>query len=110
MRYLIFCGFLLLTGFAEVRAEDIGQHNQEYLQAGKKDAEKLRGQFEEMDKPAYQKAYADYQQDLEWIAAYGVAPDNEALYDDLRAMNSDEEFIYSKTERDNRFNYRRYNY
>ena len=45
-------------------------------------------------------AYDDYLQDLDYIAEHGVAPDNEALYRDLLARNSDEKFIYSQTEAD----------
>ncbi len=103
--------FLLLLFGGEIRAEDnVSQQTEEYQQAGKDDAEQMRKYFEDMDKPAYQKAYDDYQMDLEYIAVYGVAPDNEALYDDLREMNSEEPFIYSQSERNNRFDYKRYSY
>lgn len=103
--------FLLFLFSAEVKAaEETVLQTEEYLRAGREDAEQMRKYFEDMDKPEYQKAYDDYQMDLEYIASYGVAPDNEALYDDLREMNSEEPFIYSQSERDNRFDYKRYSY
>ena len=103
--------FLLLLFAGEIKsADETAQQTEEYLQAGREDAELMRKYFENMDKPAYQKAFDDYQMDLEYIASYGVAPDNEALYDDLREMNSEEPFVYSRSERDNRFDYKRYSY
>ncbi len=101
--------FLLLLISQPCKAENEALR-EEYQRAGVEDAELMRKYFEDMDKPEYQKAYNDYQMDLEYIASYGVAPDNEALYDDLREMNSEEPFIYSQSGRDNRFDYKRYSY
>lgn len=67
---------------------------EKYAAQGVTAAERLKEQFDQMEKPAFQKAYDDYQEDLKTIAQTGRAPDNEALYDDLRQMNSDEEFVY----------------
>ena len=73
---------------------------QQYKDAGIKDAEILQKVYDKLHKPLYQQAYDDYLQDLDYIAEHGVAPDNEALYRDLLARNSDEKFIYSQTEAD----------
>lgn len=103
-------GVVFIFASVAVAQENPEQQAEEYRQAGIKDAAIMREDFEKMEKPAYQNAYDDYLLDLELIASYGIAQDNEGLYDDLRIMNSDEEFIYSQSGRDSRFDYRRYNY
>ena len=54
--------------------------------------------FQSSVKPRYQTAYEDYLYDLQVIAQTGRAPDNEALYDDLRVMNNNETFIYADSQ------------
>ena len=55
---------------------------QQYKDAGIKDAEILQKVYDKLHKPLYQQAY------------------DEALYRDLLARNSDEKFIYLQTEAD----------
>ena len=61
---------------------------QQYKDAGIKDAEILQKVYDKLHKPLYQQAYDDYLQDLDYIAEHGVAPDNEALYRDLLARKN----------------------
>lgn len=68
---------------------------EQYAAQGVVSAQKLKQQFEQMDKPAFQKAYDEYLEDLKIISETGKAPDNEALYNDLRQMNSDNELTYN---------------
>jgi len=67
---------------------------EQYAAQGVLAAQRLKNQFEQMDKPAFQKAYDEYLQDLKIIAETGRAADNENLYQDLLRMNSDEEMVY----------------
>ena len=69
---------------------------EQYAAQGSLAAQRLKEQFEQKDKPAFAAAYDDYLRDLEVIAKTGRAPDNEALYDDLRQMNSNEFVIYEQ--------------
>lgn len=68
---------------------------EQYAAQGVVSAQKLKQQFEQMDKPAFQKAYDEYLEDLKVISETGKAPDNQALYNDLRRMNSDNELTYN---------------
>ena len=43
-------------------------------------------------------AYDDYLYDLQIIAKTGQAPDNEALYNDLRLMRDNQTFVYTKSQ------------
>ena len=62
------------------------------------EAEDLLQRFQSSVKPRYQTAYEDYLYDLQVIAQTGRAPDNEALYDDLRVKNNNEIFIYADSQ------------
>ena len=93
--------FMLLISttpiFAQISSEIL---EQQYHNAGIKDAEALRETYDKLHKPLYQQAYDDYLNDLEYISQHGTAPDNEALYKDILMMKSNEPFIYSQTEAD----------
>ena len=69
-----------------------------YQAEAEAEAEDLLQRFQSSVKPRYQTAYEDYLYDLQVIAQTGRAPDNEALYDDLRVMNNNEIFIYADSQ------------
>lgn len=104
MKYIlcVFSALLcLFSGLSNVAAQS--REHQEaaerYKAAGQADALTLNQKFQEVEKPKYQQAYDDYLNDLKIIRETGTAADNEALYSDLRAMKSDDEFIFSETRR-----------
>lgn len=74
-----------------------------YLAEAKKDAEKMVQDFQTLDKPKYQKAYDEYLKDLKIIARTGVAPDNQELYKDLEAMDSNDPVVYPKKKKRKRY-------
>ena len=86
-----------LWTMARAKAQDV-QFDAEllsrYQAEAEEEAEDILQQFEGAVKPRYQTAYEDYLYDLQMIYQTGRAPDNEALYNDLRMMNSNELFVY----------------
>ena len=67
-----------------------------YRMAGIKDAKTVEEAFVFLEKPKFQTAYDDYVRDLDVIRKTGRAPDNEGLFQDLRKMNSNEFFVYTR--------------
>lgn len=67
-----------------------------YQMAGIKDAKTVEEAFVFLEKPKFQTAYDDYVRDLDVIRKTGRAPDNEGLFQDLRKMNSNEFFVYTR--------------
>ena len=63
-----------------------------------KAADDMLQSFQGSVKPRYQMAYDDYLYDLQIIAKTGQAPDNEALYNDLRLMRDNQTFVYTKSQ------------
>lgn len=88
---------VIFPATAQMTAEQL---EQQYREAGIKDAEALKAAYDKLHKPLYQQAYDDYLEDLDYIAEHGTAPDNEMLYRDILMMNSDEPFVYSQTQAD----------
>lgn len=84
-----------------VEAEEINVE-EKYKQDALDDAANMQQKFDNMEKPKFQKAYDDYLNDLKLLEQHGIIQDNQELYDDLRAMNSDEAFIYSQNKPDKR--------
>lgn len=67
-----------------------------YRMAGIKDAKTVEEAFVFLEKPKFQTAYDDYVRDLDVIRKTGRASDNEGLFQDLRKMNSNEFFVYTR--------------
>lgn len=67
-----------------------------YRMAGIKDAKTVEEAFVFLEKPKFQTAYDDYVRDLDVIRKTGRALDNEGLFQDLRKMNSNEFFVYTR--------------
>lgn len=104
MKYLfhISCFLLCFCNCINFAAAQSGEHQEvaeRYRVAGQADAVALNQKFQNVDKPKYQQAYDDYLNDLKIIRETGTAADNEGLYSDLRAMNSDDGFVFSETRR-----------
>ena len=71
---------------------------QQYRAEAEVAADEMLRNFQGTLKPRFQMAYEDYLRDLQIIAQTGKAPDNEALYDDLRVMKNNQTFIYSDSQ------------
>ena len=67
-----------------------------YRMAGIKDAKTVEEAFVFLEKPKFQTAYDDYVRDLDVIRKTGRAHDNEGLFQDVRKMNSNEFFVYTR--------------
>ncbi len=103
MKILLSCSILWagIAGAVSAGAQEV-QFDAElaarYQAEAEAEAEDLLQRFQSSVKPRYQTAYEDYLYDLQLIAQTGRAPDNEALYDDLRVMNNNETFIYADSQ------------
>ena len=94
---IIFVVFFALINEAQAQVAVDDELMKQYVEEARADAREMVKSYQSLDKPAYQKAYDNYLKDLEVIAETGKAPDNEALYDDLRQMDSDEPYVYMET-------------
>lgn len=93
------CSFIGLMKFAIAQNIEVDQELLNYYkEEGQKEAAEMVREYYSMNKPRFQEAYNDYLNDLIEIAKTGRAPDNELLYNDLRLMKSEEEFVYSDSE------------
>lgn len=99
LSFSIFLGCIAGTMLAEAQeAQFDAELAARYKAEAETEAEDLLLRFQSSVKPRYQTAYEDYLYDLQIIAQTGRAPDNEALYDDLRVMSNNETFIYADSQ------------
>ncbi len=92
------CGIELLSSNV-CRAQEVVYESEDnwlekYRPEAEATADEVLQKFQGAIKPRYQMAYDDYLYDVQIIAETGRAPDNEALYDDLRVMNNNQIFTY----------------
>lgn len=95
---LILCFFSPVSVVNAAEPQFDAELFQQYAEEGREEAKRMVEQFQQKEKPLYRQAYDDYLNDLRVISETGKAPDNEGLYHDLRAMDSDEPFIYFDSE------------
>ncbi len=98
----IVCGGVILGMPEVIRAQNLDGADetlvQQYREEAEKAADDMLQSFQGSVKPRYQMAYDDYLYDLQIIAKTGQAPDNEALYNDLRLMRDNQTFVYTKSQ------------
>lgn len=97
---VVFWGMVLFFSY-DAAAQEANMESElmmRYEAEAQAEADEVLRKFESAVKPRYQSAYEDYLYDLQIIAKTGKAPDNEALYDDLRLMKDNQIFIYADSQ------------